>query len=175
MAVYMIRAGADGPVKIGVTNNPLRRLHALRTGHAESLRLIRVLDGGESVEKALHARFAAHRKSGEWFGFAPEMLAADIGYTDLPVPSGKRDNATGVRGLIDSLGGANSVAKALGMRIAAVSNWAMRDDIPHRHRFSVLRLALTKGVPWTPPGFEGVALAVNDNATPPPPVSSEAA
>lgn len=46
MPVYMIRAGDDGPDKIGVARDQRKRLRGLQTAHAESLHLIRILDGG---------------------------------------------------------------------------------------------------------------------------------
>lgn len=88
MAVYLIRNGDAGAVKIGHTNgNPLARLRSLQTSMPTKLRLIRVLKGGVAEERALHGRFAALRLEGEWFKFAPEMLDADLGLEDLPIPT----------------------------------------------------------------------------------------
>jgi hypothetical protein len=143
MAVYMIRAGARGDVKIGLTNDPARRLRGLQTGHAESLCLIRVLDGGAVAEKALHGRFSVLRKTGEWFTFAPEMLGGDIGFADLPIPVGKRalasagapaltrfDGPVEVQTLIDRAGGVVRLAALTGLARTTIIGWRKSGSIP---------------------------------------------
>lgn len=90
MAVYFIRAGAWGDVKIGVANDPLARLKQLQTGIATKLRIIRVVEGDREAEKMLHERFKHARKVGEWFSFNEAMLG-EIGLPDLPIPVGKRE------------------------------------------------------------------------------------
>lgn len=68
--VYAIRAGEDGPVKIGTTiNDPRRRLAELQTGAHEQLSLIWHYFGGLLAERHLHAMFADFRLRGEWFDF----------------------------------------------------------------------------------------------------------
>jgi hypothetical protein len=64
-----------------------------------------------------------------------------------------------IRALIKALGGPSEVAAELGLRIAAVGNWSMRDAIPREHHIAVWRLALKRSVAWTPPDAEGLALA----------------
>jgi Meiotically up-regulated gene 113 len=89
--IYMIRVGDDGAVKIGFTSiRANERLSALQTNHSQRLSIIRLLEGGKSGERQLHSRFADFRLVGEWFSFVPEMLVADIGYLDLPIPSSAR-------------------------------------------------------------------------------------
>jgi hypothetical protein len=74
MAVYMIRVGADGPVKIGVAAHPQKRLSALQTGHPEALTMLRVMEGDRHFESALHRHFAHLRTRGEWFTHCNQML-----------------------------------------------------------------------------------------------------
>lgn len=62
-------------VKIGITNDPRRRLAILQTAHGERLELVAVVAGDAVDEQTLHARFAAHRKLGEWFHETPEITA----------------------------------------------------------------------------------------------------
>ncbi len=47
--------------------------------------------------------------------------------------------------VIDQLGGATKVAKALGMKRNRVSNWRDR-GIPWRYRVAVAKLAMTHGI-----------------------------
>lgn len=72
--VYFIRAGDDGPIKIGYSKAPDQRLSSLQTGHPSRLRLLATEPGDAVKEAALHQRFAATRKEGEWFEATPELL-----------------------------------------------------------------------------------------------------
>ncbi|MFF7476658.1 GIY-YIG nuclease family protein [Streptomyces sp. NPDC008092] len=85
--VYFISNG--GRVKIGHTTNLKSRVSALSL-RTDSVLL--ALPGGPDLERALHARFAAHRHGDtEWFDFASEIFhfasarnAAISGVTPLP-------------------------------------------------------------------------------------------
>lgn len=73
--VYFIQSGTTGPIKIGYSAGPPgRRLAALQTGHPEPLRLLATIEGGRETEINLHRRFAAHRKTGEWFEPHPDVI-----------------------------------------------------------------------------------------------------
>jgi hypothetical protein len=159
MAVYMIQSGVSGQVKIGVTNNPASRLRGLQTANAAKLHLIRVLDGGQDVETSLHARFSSLRTFGEWFTFAPEMLADDMGFADLPIPVAERGHKMGIGSIIQTLGGPKRVAATLGLRASQVSNWTMRDAIPPEHHIVVWRMTTAANIVWTPPHMAGFILA----------------
>lgn len=74
--VYFVQAGEGGPIKIGWTGgSPSARMAALQTGNPELLQLLASAPGAVEDEKALHARFAAARMSGEWFRAVPELVA----------------------------------------------------------------------------------------------------
>lgn len=86
MAVYFIRAGEDGPVKIGHSASPKARLWQMQTANHERLFLIGQMPGGVSEERAIHSRFVACRlppikrlngcrETGEWYAASPELLA----------------------------------------------------------------------------------------------------
>lgn len=83
MPVYLVRAGENGPVKIGFTARGTVRLTKIQTDNPEKLIALRFLIGDKQTEAALHARFAAQRLRGEWFSFSPEMLG-DLGVEDAP-------------------------------------------------------------------------------------------
>lgn len=74
--VYFIQAVSGGPIKIGMSQNPERRLADLQVGSPVMLRIIGAAAGGQSREAALHRRLAKYRLHGEWFADAPEVLAA---------------------------------------------------------------------------------------------------
>lgn len=84
MPVYVIRAGASGPVKIGVAGDPMHRLIDLQVAHYEELKIIRLLEGGATEEAALHVMFADLHIRGEWFAFS-RLMMADVGLTDVPL------------------------------------------------------------------------------------------
>jgi len=74
--LYFMQRGVDGAIKIGVSDNVLGRAKQLSTGSDEEIRiLLSVAQTDELNERALHRRFAAHRKSGEWFEPVAEILA----------------------------------------------------------------------------------------------------
>lgn len=80
--VYVIEARRprDGQIgdliKIGISSDPDGRLASLQTGNPHPLRLEGVVwlgsrEEAAQIEAALHARFAEHRRTGEWFLFDP--------------------------------------------------------------------------------------------------------
>lgn len=71
-----------------------------------------------------------------------------------------------VRALIKALGGPTIVADAVGLGIAAVSNWSARDFIAREHQVAVWRLAAAKNIDWTPPDFEGLKLVPLEDPRP---------
>lgn len=68
--VYFVQQGESGPVKIGLANDPLRRMAELQTGNPEELSLRHVVPGKRADEAKLHHRFREARIRGEWFGLA---------------------------------------------------------------------------------------------------------
>lgn len=70
--VYFLRADISGVYKIGITNNPLKRLYQLQTSCPYRLK-IRYLfdcenqDNAYKLEKHFHKKFKKHRMNGEWF------------------------------------------------------------------------------------------------------------
>jgi DNA-binding XRE family transcriptional regulator len=85
MPVYFVRAGDNGPVKIGWARVPEERIAILQSAHYEPLRVLRILDGERKLEKHLHTEFRDLRIRGEWFKFDERMMG-DIGLS-LPLPA----------------------------------------------------------------------------------------
>ena len=73
--VYFIQADKNGPIKIGVSNNPSARLRQLQTGSHASLNLLAVIDGDMKKEHEIHKMFEKFRTDGEWFQPDYEILA----------------------------------------------------------------------------------------------------
>lgn len=71
--VYFIREGSSGPVKIGWSKDPYKRMAALQTANPNQLILLGTIPGHLTEEKRLHQRFARDRMNGEWFRFSDEI------------------------------------------------------------------------------------------------------
>ena len=73
--VYFIGA-VDGPIKIGMSQDPTERLRSLQTGSPVALRLMAVVPSQEpeQLEVLLHARFGSLRMHGEWFHPGEELM-----------------------------------------------------------------------------------------------------
>lgn len=146
MAVYFLRQGVTGNVKIGFASDITKRVKQLQTGQAQRLLIMRLV-AGETVadEKALHRRFSHLSIGGEWFRFHPDMMG-DLGMADLPVPTiGTYDKSHNWpatpdhyetrlhREILEILGGRSDFARRCGMKpwdtmatgpIIAPSCWA---------------------------------------------------
>jgi len=72
--LYFIRS-ESGPIKIGISVDPQKRLKTLQTAHPFRLELLCVFAGAGKKEANYHSRFAAHRLHGEWFEPHPDILA----------------------------------------------------------------------------------------------------
>ena len=74
--VYIIRS-SDNPnrIKIGYSQDPLRRLKTLRGSSADIPTLYATAPGTIQMERMLHVKFAQYRLNPryEWFEFSPEI------------------------------------------------------------------------------------------------------
>jgi hypothetical protein len=87
--IYFIQSGEDGPIKIGYSGRPDRRLPQLQTGNPRELILRHVIPGDTSVERQLHTRFEPARIRGEWFGreYLPVIITFAGGLADRMLQS----------------------------------------------------------------------------------------
>lgn len=74
-AVYFIRRGEDGPIKIGVSVRPNIRLGELQVGSPEDLTLLGVIPGDFDTERSLHRQFRHLHLRGEWYAPHPDLMA----------------------------------------------------------------------------------------------------
>jgi hypothetical protein len=61
------------------------------------------------------------------------------------------------RELVDALGGPARLGRALGVSIPAICK-AYTHGFPARHHLSLWRMAKRAGLPWRPPGADGLDL-----------------
>ncbi len=72
--VYFVQQGEDGPIKIGLSVDPEKRLSSLQVSTSEPLYLRAATPGDWSVEEGLHQHFAHLHIQGEWFRPGPDLL-----------------------------------------------------------------------------------------------------
>lgn len=72
--IYFIRAGENGPIKIGFSTDPEQRLRTLQTAHTEKLVMLHSQVGTKADEARLHNRFRNIHVKGEWFEADPSLL-----------------------------------------------------------------------------------------------------
>lgn len=81
--------GAIAAVKIGFSNDPVRRMAELATASPQGIELLAWLPGTRADERALHERFDDERASGEWFEFSGRIydVVVHIGALSNNLPS----------------------------------------------------------------------------------------
>jgi len=69
--IYFIQNGDHDLVKIGYTSKTVQaRIESMQTGNPVELKLIESIAGNQDSEKALHRKFKAQRRVGEWFQYS---------------------------------------------------------------------------------------------------------
>lgn len=72
--VYFIRPiGMAGPVKIGTSRTPDRRLNTFETWSPFPLEIAAAIDGDYRLERRFHNHFAADHTHREWFKWSPQL------------------------------------------------------------------------------------------------------
>ena len=65
--VYVISETGTNLVKIGISDNPQKRLLGLQTANPRKLVILATWRGGKSEESEYHYQFSEFRREGEWF------------------------------------------------------------------------------------------------------------
>lgn len=74
--VYFVQAASGGPIKIGLSVDPVARVRSLQGANADELVVLRVMPGNWITEMLLHERLEHRRVRGEWFEDCDEVRAA---------------------------------------------------------------------------------------------------
>jgi hypothetical protein len=136
--IYMIQAGENGPVKIGVTDNLESRLCKMQVDNAAPLKVLRLLAGGFAQEAELHIRFSDINIRGEWFSFSRLMLG-NLEMEDIPFTAPATEPIEFIREsqeripvsiLIERAGGCALIGRSMGMSHSAVLGWRITDTVP---------------------------------------------
>ena len=65
--VYYIQEEMDGNIKIGWSNDPLKRLSGHQTSNSRELRMLVYVKGSLEYEREIHRKFQNSKTTGEWF------------------------------------------------------------------------------------------------------------
>lgn len=78
--LYIIGASRDGPLKIGISEDPYKRRATLQSGHPERLEVYWVYPCPSSavIEPVIHALMRPFRMEGEWFRVPMETAMAAL-------------------------------------------------------------------------------------------------
>lgn len=83
--IYVLQAPPLMPVKIGFTRTTVSwRITSLQTGCPYPLKVIAQTKGPPAREREIHTALAAHRLTGEWFDWTPEVQAYVAGLEKEP-------------------------------------------------------------------------------------------
>lgn len=89
--IYVIGSPSGGPVKIGVSIHPERRLQSIQTGNPRKLAILWTGPGDQAEEQRLHRQFADFRVAGEWFDFGGlDAVAMVTGEAKVKLPPQRR-------------------------------------------------------------------------------------
>lgn len=83
--IYVIGYDVAGPLKIGISANPEKRLRQLQTGQDKQLRLFHIEETiagyPRFMEGFIHSNLAPKRIKGEWFDVAVEDAIAEVKFS----------------------------------------------------------------------------------------------
>ena len=82
--VYFIAMRGADRIKIGFTTDLKARIKQLCTGTPDKIDVLLTVPGTVSLERELHARFAADRLHGEWFRRSPAITEFITSQTESP-------------------------------------------------------------------------------------------
>ena len=65
--VYYIQEEMDGNIKIGWSEDPIKRLQQHQTSNSRELRMLVYVKGSQEYEREIHRKFQTSKTTGEWF------------------------------------------------------------------------------------------------------------
>ena len=84
--IYVI-GGTDKPYKIGISNDPKRRLKDLQTGHPNKLKIHYKekvpTDQVRLIEQTIHKTINHRRTHGEWFDLELDQAIAEVKFARI--------------------------------------------------------------------------------------------
>jgi transposase-like protein len=134
LVYFMRRADGVGPIKIGCSAWPERRLSALQIWSPHPLEIVASCQGAFADERRLHRQFADCRLHGEWFEATPELLAtiARVASTDCLPPAPADDRTSIVAARLASGETYSDIAADFGVTRQRIEQIARRAGCPRR-------------------------------------------
>lgn len=93
--VYFVRAGDEGPVKIGVANDVEKRLKSISTYCPDEPIVVCTIPGDYELEQRLHRRLRRSRRRREWFNVSGDVatvmelaIAGDLAALEAVIEEG---------------------------------------------------------------------------------------
>jgi hypothetical protein len=75
LLVYFAQIRGNGPIKIGMSDDPIGRIQNLQQSCPFKINLLLAIPGGMLLERELHKEFEHCRIRGEWFRPVQELSA----------------------------------------------------------------------------------------------------
>lgn len=72
--IYFIQGLCGGAIKIGYSQEPIKRLNQLQTGYPDTLTILMMIPGNKDLEQQLHEEFYEYKLKGEWFKPDPYLI-----------------------------------------------------------------------------------------------------
>ena len=72
--LYLIQNPITNDLKIGISNEPQRRIEELQNTNGRQLNLLYTIPGKSELEKSLHTKFSHLRLKGEWFKYDESII-----------------------------------------------------------------------------------------------------
>lgn len=79
--LYFVQA-SSGPIKVGISDNPEKRLSAFQTAHYEGVWLVGYTRGDERMERFWHSRFGHLQMRREWFFPGKDLTDAAMSFLE---------------------------------------------------------------------------------------------
>lgn len=89
--IYVILDESSHAIKIGFSNDPVKRLSSLQTAHSKStLRILTTFEGDREQECGIHEDLKEYKLQGEWFDYNSDVVAYLLNihyniYNNIPI------------------------------------------------------------------------------------------
>jgi hypothetical protein len=133
MPVYVVRAGEDGPIKIGHSIYPHARIRDIQISHWEILKLLALFEGSPYTERDLHQHFASRHIRGEWFAFSVFADLRALGLPELPIIEPECGSCALDGWLRERRIGRRDFAFDLGIPTQTLNRWISGAAVPSDH------------------------------------------
>lgn len=136
---FMRRADGVGPIKIGCSKWPERRLAMFQVWSPEPLEIVAAAPGRFADERRIHRQFEAYRLHSEWFEAAPPVLSmlAKVAATGVLPPAPASDRSARIRAMYAAGETLERIAAEMGVSRQRIEQIARKEGLAPRGRRSI--------------------------------------